>query len=61
MKIELTFVLVRYWGPMVSTRTAHDIRKKALREGTYGKFTPDLGKGLILFLIAAHFQLLLCL
>jgi hypothetical protein len=34
----------RYIAPLVSKRIAADLRKRAIIEGTFGDFVPDLGK-----------------
>ena len=33
----------RYIGPMIPRRKAADLKKRAIIEGTYGEFTPNVG------------------
>eukprot|EP00567_Pseudictyota_dubia_P013357 CAMPEP_0197444262 /NCGR_PEP_ID=MMETSP1175-20131217/9794_1 /TAXON_ID=1003142 /ORGANISM="Triceratium dubium, Strain CCMP147" /LENGTH=142 /DNA_ID=CAMNT_0042975025 /DNA_START=184 /DNA_END=612 /DNA_ORIENTATION=+ len=39
------FVNERWRSPLVSLRVANTIRKHAIKEGTYGSFDPETGKG----------------
>jgi len=37
----------RYRGPMIPTRIAANVRKRAIVEGTFGSFIPHIGMSFI--------------
>lgn len=43
--VDETSTRQRWKKPIVSRRIANDLRKKSIKEGTYGSYDPDLGKG----------------
>jgi hypothetical protein len=40
---DFNYVLNRYFGPLVSSRIAADIRKRSIVEGTFGTFVANEG------------------